>query len=93
MEPAGSRPGYAYVSDSDREAVLGELTGVGWAIASDWLQCYVGFDQLALHLLKHVGKSASRLDDLAEDAVLNIDEVRKEVQTYCTLIAALRDEE
>jgi hypothetical protein len=47
-----------------------------------------------LHLLKHIGLSATRLDALVEDGeTLNIDEIRKEITAYCTLIAALRDEE
>jgi hypothetical protein len=74
--------------------VLAELEGIGYAIADDWLRCYVGWDQLALHLLKHIGLSASRLDALVDDgATLNIDEIRKEITAYCTLVAALRCEE
>jgi hypothetical protein len=92
--PPGSRPAHEYVSETDRQAVLSELNGIGWAIANDWLQTHVGWDQLALHLLKHVGLSASRLDALIEDdAVLLIDEVRKEAACYIALIRALRHEE
>jgi hypothetical protein len=74
--------------------VLAELDGIGHAIANDWMEYCVGFDQLALHLLKHIGLSATRLDALVDEGVtLNIDEIRKEITTYCTLVAALRCEE
>jgi hypothetical protein len=93
-EQPGSRPAHPYVSEADRQAVLSELDGIGYAVANDWLELHVGWDQLALHLLKHVGLSASRLDALIDDdAVLLIDEVRKEVQCYCALIRTLRGEE
>ena len=92
--PSGSQPGYAHVSDADREAVLSELSGSGYTVAADWLELYVGWDQLALHLLKHIGLSASRLDALVEDSeLLQVDEIRKEIQCYCTLIRTLRSEE
>ena len=69
----GSQKAHGYVSDVDREAVLSQLSGIGWAIASDWMALHVGWDQVSLHLIKHVGLSASRLDALVEDgAILNV---------------------
>ena len=79
----GSQPAHEYVSDVDREAVLSQLSGIGWAIASDWLALHVGWDQVSLHLIKHVGLSASRLDALVEDgAILNVHQIRKEIAAY-----------
>ena len=48
----------------------------------------------SLHLIKHIGLSASRLDALVEDgAVLNVDQIRKEIVVYVALISAIRHTE
>lgn len=94
-KPQGETPGRdERVSDVDRAAVLAELTGVGYAIAADWLACYVGWDAVALFTLKHTALSATRLEDLVDEGVaLNIDEIHKEIASYVALVSILQSEQ
>ena len=94
-QPPGETPGRdERVSEVDRTAVLSELDGVGYAIAADWLACYVGWDAVALFTVKHVALSATRLEALVDEGVaLNIDEIHREIQSYVALVSILQSEQ
>jgi hypothetical protein len=82
------------VSEVDRAAVLSELDGIGHSIARDWLDVYVGWDQVALFTVKQVGLSATRLEALVDEGVaLNIDEIHKEIASYVALVSILQSEQ
>ena len=96
--PPAETPGGAgrdeRVSEADRAAVLSELDGVGYAIAANWLDVYVGWDQVALFTVKQVGLSASRLEALVEEGTtLTIDEVHKEIASCVALVSILQSEQ